>query len=58
MTTSPTVTESPFDKVAEGVELRTVRRHADRGTTFFVRMRKGAHAPRHGRPVTMLPVCI
>jgi len=41
---------SGYERVTEGVELRLLRYHADRGTTFFVRMRKGARAPRHGHP--------
>jgi quercetin dioxygenase-like cupin family protein len=45
-----TATAGPYETVAEGVEIRFVRRHADRGTTFFVRMRKGARAPTHGHP--------
>ena len=52
MTTSQTAVSGAGDyqTVADGVEIRFVRRHTDRGMTFFIRMKKGSEAPRHAHP--------
>jgi quercetin dioxygenase-like cupin family protein len=45
------ITDMPrYERVADGVEIRFVRRDPNGGMSLFVRMRKGAHAPRHGHP--------
>lgn len=44
------MTNSEYRTVGEGVEMRVVRRHADTGASFYIRMTKGARAPRHGHP--------
>jgi quercetin dioxygenase-like cupin family protein len=51
MTTSQTALAqtSEYMTVADGVEIRFVRREAH-AATFFIRMKKGARAPRHGHP--------
>ncbi len=46
-----TQTDMPvFQPIAPGVELGVLRRHADRGMTFLIRMAPGAHAPLHDQP--------
>jgi quercetin dioxygenase-like cupin family protein len=46
MTTSP----NDYEQLTEGVQIRFLRRAPDGGMTFFIRMKKGAHAPRHAHP--------
>ncbi|MFO0554628.1 MAG: cupin domain-containing protein [Polyangiaceae bacterium] len=41
---------SPSARIADGVELRELRRHEAGGRTFLIRMERGARAPRHGHP--------
>jgi quercetin dioxygenase-like cupin family protein len=36
--------------IADGVEMRVLRRHADQGMTFLIRMRHGSVAPLHDHP--------
>jgi quercetin dioxygenase-like cupin family protein len=48
-TTEPMTSEQPFTPIAEGVEMRVLRRH-ERGMTFLIRMRPGAVAPLHEHP--------
>ena len=44
-----TVTKSQrvFAPIASEVGISILRRHPEQGTTFLIRMRKGARAPRH-----------
>lgn len=47
----PPARELPaFHIVAPGVELGVLRRHANGGATFLIRMARGAHAPMHDHP--------
>jgi quercetin dioxygenase-like cupin family protein len=39
-----------FVQRSPGVEICVLRRHADGGLTFLIRMEKGARAERHGHP--------
>src|SRR4051794_22017816 len=41
---------SRYQTIADGVEIRFARRHPDGGMSFYIRMKKGAHAPRHAHP--------
>jgi quercetin dioxygenase-like cupin family protein len=41
---------SAFISIADGVEMRILRHHTDRGLTFLIRMRQGARAPLHDHP--------
>jgi quercetin dioxygenase-like cupin family protein len=51
MTTSLHLPSPPaFRPTSPGVELAIVRRTADGGMTFFVRMTRGARAPHHDHP--------
>ncbi|NUP13232.1 MAG: cupin domain-containing protein [Polyangiaceae bacterium] len=52
MTSSQTVTADTagYETLSEGVEIRLLRAHGNGGLTFFIRMKKGARAPRHGHP--------
>jgi quercetin dioxygenase-like cupin family protein len=50
-TTHAPGSEAPaFRTVSPGVELCALRRHADRGLTFMIRMAPGAYAPLHDHP--------
>ena len=54
MTSSTTETAnssaSVYRKLTEGLEMRLLRGDGAGGSTFFIRMKKGARAPRHGHP--------
>jgi quercetin dioxygenase-like cupin family protein len=44
------MTNPDFIPIADGVELRVLRRHDGPGTTSLVRMQRGAIAPLHDHP--------
>jgi quercetin dioxygenase-like cupin family protein len=51
MTNTPTTQpEHEFQTISEGVAMRVLRRHPDKGTTFLIRMQKGARAMLHDHP--------
>jgi len=50
MTHVPAEASVPFLPIAPGVELRVLRRDAEGGMTFLVRMAEGARAPLHDHP--------
>jgi len=43
-------TNEPFIPIADGVEMRVLRRHSERGLSFLIRMARGAIAPLHEHP--------
>jgi quercetin dioxygenase-like cupin family protein len=49
-TTKRTASDRTFIPISDGVELCLLRRHAEQGATFFIRMRAGARAQLHEHP--------
>jgi quercetin dioxygenase-like cupin family protein len=50
MTTAESPVGASFVPIADGVEMRILRRHEGQGTTSLIRMRHGAVAPLHHHP--------